>query len=136
MSRLTGVPAGDLETRRIDAPSEWARRWGSVVSLKGAPTVTASPDGSSWINPTGHAGMATAGMGDVLTGVIATLLAQGLSAADAAVAGAFVHGAAGELAAARGRIGILAGDVVRSLPRALEELVRIRAGAGRADTRR
>jgi NAD(P)H-hydrate epimerase len=127
MARLTGAAAGELERDRIDAPRAWAARWNSVVLFKGAPTVAAGPDGSAWVNPTGHPGMATAGMGDVLTGVVATFLAQGVPALEAAALGAFVHGVAGErAAAARGRVGITAGDVAESLPAALEELARLR----------
>jgi NAD(P)H-hydrate epimerase len=71
--------------------------------------------------------MATAGMGDVLSGVIAALLAQGLSAYDAARLGAFAHGMAGDLAAAaRGSVGIAAGDVAEMMPRALQDLARLR----------
>jgi NAD(P)H-hydrate epimerase len=123
MSRLTGVAPAELEARRIDVAGEWARRWGCVLVLKGAPTVVAAADGRTCVNPTGNPGMATAGMGDVLTGVIAALLAQRLSAFDAACLGAFVHGAAGDLVAQeRGAIGLVAGDVVEALPRSLLRL--------------
>ena len=71
MARLTGVDAAALEASRIDAAREWAGRWRAVVVLKGAPTVTAAPDGRATVNPTGNPGLATAGTGDVLTGVIA-----------------------------------------------------------------
>ena len=76
MERLTGVAAAEIEANRIDAPREWAERWQSVVVLKGAPTVIGGPDRSATVNPTGNPGMATAGTGDVLTGVIAALIAQ------------------------------------------------------------
>ena len=127
MARLTGETAAALEARRLDAALEWAARWQSVVVLKGAPTVTASPDGHATVNPTGNAGMATAGTGDVLSGVIAALVAQGLAPYDAARLGAFVHGLAGDrLAAASGLLGMAAGDVAETLPAALHELARVR----------
>ena len=81
------------------------------------------PDGHVAFNPTGNAGMATAGSGDVLTGVIAALLARGYSQADACVAGMYLHGLAGDLAAADlGRESLVAGDIVRYLPQAFREL--------------
>jgi NAD(P)H-hydrate epimerase len=126
MARLTGTTARDLEGRRIDAAREWAARWKAVVVLKGAPTVTAAPDGRATVNPTGNPGMATAGMGDVLTGAIAALLAQGLERYDAARLAVWAHGAAGDLAAADlGAHGMNAGDVLDRLPLALRELARL-----------
>ena len=128
MERLTGEDAAELEARRIDASREWAGRWRAVVVLKGAPTVTAAPDGRATVNPTGNPGMATAGTGDVLTGVIAGLIAQGLNAYDAARLGVYAHGLAGDLAAnEKGQAGMVAGDVTEFLPAALLSLVRLRA---------
>jgi NAD(P)H-hydrate epimerase len=127
MARLTGVGAEELERTRIDAALEWAQRWRAIVVLKGAPTVIASPDGEATINPTGNPGMATAGMGDVLTGVIAALVAQGVSPYDAARLGAFAHGMAGDrVAGIRGQHGLDAGDVVEAMPFALRDLVALR----------
>jgi NAD(P)H-hydrate epimerase len=126
MERLTGIPAAELEARRIDAAGEWARRWGCVLVLKGAPTVVGFPDGRSSVNPTGNPVLATAGTGDVLTGMIAALIAQGASPADAARLGVYVHGMAGDrLAALRGGLGISAGDVIEALPGVLQK---VRAG--------
>ncbi|MGH7731198.1 MAG: NAD(P)H-hydrate dehydratase, partial [Candidatus Eiseniibacteriota bacterium] len=127
MGRLTGVASETLEATRIDAAPEWARRWRSVVVLKGAPTVTASPEGAVTVNPTGNPGMATVGMGDVLAGVIAALIAQGLSPFDAARLGAYAHGMAGDLVAAeKGQYGIVAGDVAEAMPGALFALGQLR----------
>jgi len=128
LSRLTGVAAADLEARRIDAAREWAQRWRVVLLVKGAPTAVASPDGRVTVNPTGNPGMATAGMGDVLTGTIAGLMAQGVAAYEAACLGAYVHGLAGDVAAGvKGQHGLLAGDVLESLPDAMLGLSRLRS---------
>ncbi len=127
MSRLTGVPPADLEARRLDACREWAMKWGCVLVLKGAPTVVAGPDGRASVNPTGNPGMATAGMGDVLTGIVAALLAQGLAPYDAARAAVFAHGmSADECTRAIGPVGFSAGDVAAALPRVLAALLRAR----------
>jgi NAD(P)H-hydrate epimerase len=123
MSRLTGLAPEALEATRIDAPREWSQRWNSVVVMKGAPTVTAAPDGRAVVNPTGNPGMATAGMGDVLTGTIAAWIAQGLAPFDAATLAVYVHGAAGDrIAAVRGMLGLIASDVAEALPLVLKTL--------------
>jgi NAD(P)H-hydrate epimerase len=126
MQRLTGVPAVQLEARRIDAAREWAARWGVVVVLKGAPTVVAAPDGRTCVNPTGNPGMATAGVGDVLAGLLVALLAQGLERFDAACLAAWIHGSAGDRAAAdQGQHGMNASDVLERLPVTMLELSRL-----------
>ena len=128
MHRLCGIDPAALEARRIDAAREWAERWGSVLVLKGAPTVTVSAKGIATVNPTGNPGMATAGTGDVLTGTIAALLAQGLSCYDAARLGVYVHGMAGDIAAGeKGQLGLTASDLLEALPTALLALTRLRA---------
>jgi NAD(P)H-hydrate epimerase len=130
MERLTGVPAAELEARRIDAAREWAARWTCVLVLKGAPTVVGTPDGHASVNPTGNPALATAGTGDVLTGILAALLAQRLPAADAARLGVYLHGlAADRIVAARGPFGLIAGDVADALPAAAQALARARRPA-------
>jgi len=130
MRRLTGIDTAILDTDRIDSAREWARRWHSVVVLKGAPTVIAGPDGATTVNPTGNPGMATVGMGDVLAGVIAALIAQGLAPYDAARLGAYAHGLAGDRVAAElGPLGLVAGDVAEAMPKALGALARMRTEA-------
>ncbi len=125
MARLTGVPAAELDLHRIDRAREWAARWGVVVVLKGAPTVVAAPDGRASVNPTGNPGLATAGTGDVLAGLLVALLAQGLERYDAARLAAWVHGAAGDRAAAElGQHGMGAADVLERLPHVLLDLSR------------
>jgi NAD(P)H-hydrate epimerase len=124
MSRLTGMPPEDIEARRIDVALEGAARWGVVVVLKGAPTVTASPEGWATINPSGNPGMASAGMGDVLTGAVLALLAQGLPSYDAARLAAFIHGrAADRICGRRGVALTLASEVGGEIPMVLAELV-------------
>src|SRR5262245_1432975 len=127
MQRLTGQDAAELEARRIDAARGWAKRWGAVVVMKGAPTVVAAPDGRASVNPTGTPALATAGTGDVLSGLLAALLSQGLSAYDAARLAVYVHGRAGEIVGAEvGVPGAIASDLVDRLPRALAELRAVR----------
>jgi NAD(P)H-hydrate epimerase len=126
MARLTGVDAAELEARRIDAALEWSGRWGVVVVLKGAPTVTASPDGRCTVNPSGNPGMASAGMGDVLTGTVLAFLAQGLVPYDAARFAAYVHGRAGDRVALRHGIALSSARLVAAeIPEALGELAMV-----------
>jgi NAD(P)H-hydrate epimerase len=135
MRRLTGIETAQLEATRIDAAGEWARRWNAVVLLKGAPTVVAAPDGRTSVNPTGNPGMATVGMGDVLAGVIAALMAQGLAPWDAARLGAYAHGMAGDrVAGEKGQYGLVAGDVVEAMPLALLTLAKLRGESAEATT--
>ena len=125
LARLTGMTASQLEEGRLDVARRFAKEWGAVLVMKGAPTVVASPEGEATVNPTGNPGMATIGMGDVLTGVISAFLAQGLAPYDAARAGVYVHGLAADLAHARvGTLGLVAGDVTAALPQALDRLSR------------
>ena len=126
-ARLTGVPAETLEARRFDAAREWAKRLSAVLVLKGAPSVVASPAGLATVNPTGNPGMATAGMGDVLSGVIAAWIGQGVQPYDAARLAVYLHGLAGDMAARDlGPVGIAAGDCVERLPAAIRDLTRVR----------
>lgn len=90
---------------------------GAVLVLKGAPTVIGCPDGSVYVNATGNSAMATGGCGDVLTGIIAGLAAQGVSLQEAALAGVYLHGAAGDLASG-GSVGLAAGELGSYLPQA------------------
>lgn len=123
MSRLTGKTIEQIEKNRIDIALEFADEFNLVCILKGAPSVIAAPSGQVWINPTGNEGMATAGSGDVLTGLIGGFLAQGLMDIDAAVLGCYVHGKAGDLAMENlGTRGMIAGDILHMMPLALREL--------------
>lgn len=117
MERLSGRPAEQILADPVGSACELVEKTGVVVLLKGAPTVVAAPDGRVFVNPTGNSGMATAGAGDVLTGLIAGLLAQGVAALEAACLGAFLHGTAGDLARdEQGEWGLIAGDLLKHLP--------------------
>ena len=113
-ARLLGTDSAAVQADRVEATCRLAARFKSWVALKGNGTVIASPDGKWWINTSGNPGMASAGMGDVLTGMIASLLAQGLDAGPALVAGVYLHGAAADSAAAKGHgpVGLTASEVV------------------------
>jgi len=119
MARLTGLPIAAINEDRIAAARNAAVRWGAIVVLKGAGTVVAFPDEEVYINTTGNAGLATGGTGDVLTGVIAALIAQGLSSHDAAVAGVYLHGLAGDIAAGECPVGLAASDLFPALREAI-----------------
>ncbi|MDE0088969.1 MAG: NAD(P)H-hydrate dehydratase [Candidatus Poribacteria bacterium] len=124
MARLTNIPISTLESNRIGAPEEFANQYGVTLVLKGAPTITSNPSGEIWINSTGNPGMATAGMGDVLTGIIAGLMAQNMSSETAAVLGVYLHGLAGDIAAEKlGMHGLIAGDVLKAVPQSISSLI-------------
>ncbi len=120
MSRLTGEDPEEILDDRLTAAQALAGQQGVVVLLKGAPTVIAQPDGMTYVNPTGNAGLACGGSGDVLTGIIAALLGQGVPTVRAAALGAYLHGLAAEVAVElTGEEGMLPGDLVECLPEAL-----------------
>ncbi|MFW5867509.1 MAG: NAD(P)H-hydrate dehydratase [Armatimonadota bacterium] len=115
-ARLTGREIADIQSDRPRAARDLAERIGCVVLLKGAGTVTAAPDGSAWINPTGNEGLASGGSGDVLSGMIGAFLAGGSSALHAAVAGAYYHGRAAEVAGEEGVRGLVPPKLLEVLP--------------------
>ena len=124
-ARLLGISTQEVNRDRVGAARRLAEASGGVVLLKGAASVIAAPDGRVVLNPTGGPALASGGTGDVLTGVVAGLLGQGLEARDAAALGAFVHGLAGDrLATRRGPAGLLAGDVAAELPATFRALRR------------
>jgi len=123
MARLTGLSVAEVQADRFTVAREFAIRHKVVLVLKGARTVVASPDGQVHVNSTGHAGLASGGMGDVLTGLIGGLLAQGLNALDAATLGVYLHGlAADRLLSTFGDAGLLATDVMFEVPAARQAL--------------
>jgi NAD(P)H-hydrate epimerase len=124
MARLLGTTLPDDPEARIEVTRQFARSYGVHLILKGARTIIAAPDGRVAINGSGNPGMASGGMGDVLTGVLTALLGQGFTPWQACQLGVFVHGLAGDLVAAdRGEIGMQAGDVVEALPYAFKQLM-------------
>jgi NAD(P)H-hydrate epimerase len=123
MARLLGKSIPDIEADRILVAQEFARNFGVYLVLKGARTIIAAPDGTAAINGSGNPGMATGGMGDVLTGILVSLLGQRYSAWDACCLGVFIHGYAADLVAEeKGEIGICASDVQEMLPYAYKRL--------------
>jgi hydroxyethylthiazole kinase-like uncharacterized protein yjeF len=123
MARLTGLTTAQVQERRLEVARQSAQKWGQVVVLKGAFTVVASPQGVARISPFANPGLASAGTGDVLAGVIGGLLAQGLSPMDAATCGVYIHGAAGEeLRHQLGDAGLLASDLLPEIPRRIKAL--------------
>jgi NAD(P)H-hydrate epimerase len=124
MARLLGTSIPDVEAIRISVAQEFARNYGVYLVLKGARTIIASPDGTAAINGSGNPGMATGGMGDVLTGIITSLLGQGYCGWDACRLGVFIHGYAADLVVQeKGEIGINATDVQEMLPYAYNTLL-------------
>ena len=127
MARLMGdqVTVHEIQSDREGTARRMAVHWSAVVVLKGAFTVVAAPDRPTVVLPFANPGLATAGTGDVLSGAIAGLRAQGLGAFEAAVSAAYLHGLAGELARANlGDMGLVAGDLVPRLPLALRRVRR------------
>jgi len=123
MARLLKISNAEVQERRLEVAREFATQYQCCLVLKGARTVVASPDGKTWINPTGNPGMASGGMGDVLTGIIGGLLAQGYAPIDACCLGVFLHGYVGDQAAQeKGEIGILARDLIEQLPMGIRHL--------------
>ena len=124
MARFCGLTTSEVQQNRLQIAGDFAKRNRVYLILKGAGTVIAAPDGRLAVNSTGNPGMAAGGMGDVLTGLIGGLLAQGLTAWDAACLGVYVHGLAADLLVGDHGVsfGYLAGEVAAILPRAFGQL--------------
>ncbi|MDP4179979.1 MAG: NAD(P)H-hydrate dehydratase [Bacillota bacterium] len=123
MSRLLGISIKDIQNDRIKLAMKFADKYNVITVLKGMRTIIALPDGNIHINPTGNPGMATAGTGDVLTGIIAGFIGQGMEPEKAAIAGVYIHGLAGDMTAEKmGQHGLIAGDLVKELPYAIKKL--------------
>jgi ADP-dependent NAD(P)H-hydrate dehydratase / NAD(P)H-hydrate epimerase len=121
-ARLAGKSGNSFE--RIEKQRQFAEKYNVIVVLKGAHTSVATPDGKIFFNSTGNPGMATAGSGDVLTGIILGLLAQRFTIQDAAIAGIFLHGLAGDLAVKKkSEISLIAGDIIDFLGDAVKEIL-------------
>jgi NAD(P)H-hydrate epimerase len=122
MSVLTGLSIDEIQNARVEIACEFAKKWGQVVVLKGAMTVIANPNGKYAINPIATSALATAGTGDVLAGMIAGFLAQGLDDYSAAKIGAWIHARAGQIAAEKigNEASVMAGDIADAIPNALK----------------
>ena len=134
MSRLSGQSVEQIQENRIDTARNFAKEHGLWVALKGGRTVVADPDGQVFLNATGNPGMASGGTGDVLTGMIAGLIAQAVDPSDAVLAAVYLHGMAGDQAArTKGEKALTAGDLLEYLPPVLHKFERLFAG-GQQDT--
>lgn len=124
MARLLHSTPKAVNSNRENTAIDFAKKFGVVTVLKGAETIIASPDGEVYINHTGNSGMATGGSGDILSGIIGSLLAQGASPINAAAAGVFLHGTIGDLAAEKlGKISMLPTDMIDMIPTAYLKLM-------------
>ncbi len=123
MARLCGVTVGELMTNRIGYGEYIAMTYGVTVVMKDANTLVFSPDGCVYVNTAGNSGMATAGSGDMLAGIIVSLLAQGMSSTEAARAGVYIHAIAGDITAAEiGKRSMTVSDMLANLPKAFLKL--------------
>jgi NAD(P)H-hydrate epimerase len=129
LSRLNGAPASEIAKDKVKYACEFAQEYNCVLVFKGAPTIISEPGGQTYVNPTGNPGMATAGSGDVLTGIMVGLLAQKLMLEkekdvkdimlESALAGVYIHGLTGDLAEEeKGEMGVIAGDMMDMAPTA------------------
>ena len=125
MSRLSGLSVLEIQSARIKTAEDFADRFDVTVALKGEGTVVAARGGKTAVNPSGNCGMATGGTGDVLSGVVAALAAQGCTPYDSAVLGVYLHGLAGDIAVAeKGVHGLIASDLCGALPAAFLETLK------------
>lgn len=123
MARLTGKDVAEIQNNRKDIALSFAHQYNIVLVLKGHETVVARPNGEYYINETGNAGMASGGTGDCLTGMIASFIGQGLEPFEAAIAGVYLHGMAGDIAAKeKGILSLIATDLLNKLPDVLKKL--------------
>ncbi|MEO2054102.1 MAG: NAD(P)H-hydrate dehydratase [Nitrospira sp.] len=131
MGRLMGTNSDDVQSDRFKIAEEFAKKWDVVLVLKGAHTIVATPDGLLRVNNNGNPTMATAGVGDALTGMIAGLVAQGIMPQDAATLGVYLHGLAGDLAAeVLGEGSLITSDLIGKIP----EAIATHLGKGKHDT--
>lgn len=121
-AQLTTLTVEEVQENRIEVAREFAQKWDVILVLKGNKTIVALPDGEVFVNLTGNPGMATAGSGDVLAGIIGGFIAQGLEAANAALVGVYIHGLTGDRAVLdQGQRGMVAGDLIKYLPGVIRE---------------
>ena len=124
MSCLTGRDKRVIQLDREKAASRFAKKYNVILVLKGHRTVVAGPKGELYVNKTGNSGMSTAGVGDVLTGMIASFIGQGINPYSAAVIGVYLHGLAGDIAARdKGQFSMIASDLLAELPQAIKKVL-------------
>jgi len=123
LARLLGLTTKEVVADPVGVAQKAAKQFQAVVLLKSVPALVATPEGKVYFNTTGNEGMASGGCGDVLTGVIAAFLGQGLDLTEATLCGMYVHGLAGDWAAAKGKIGLCASDLVENLPQAIDQIL-------------
>ena len=124
-SRLINKPIKEIQNNRLKYIREFAREYKTNVLLKGASTLISDKTGNVYINQTGNDGMATAGSGDVLTGIISSLIGQNISLYNSAVLGAFIHGLAGDIGAeGLGNYSLTASDIIKNIPPAISKIIR------------
>jgi hydroxyethylthiazole kinase-like uncharacterized protein yjeF len=125
LSRMNKIPIEEIAKDRIKYAKNFSEEYNCFLVFKGAPTIVAEPSGQVYVNSTGNPGMATAGSGDVLTGIIVGFLAQGLTPLDSAIAGVYIHGLAGDLACEeKGVMGLVASDIMEKIPEAILKLTK------------
>jgi hydroxyethylthiazole kinase-like uncharacterized protein yjeF len=123
MATLTKTSASEVQQDRVQSARHWSSKWGIAVALKGANTIIATPDGPARVSPFANPGLASGGTGDVLTGIIGGLMAQGLTPELAACCGVYLHGRAGEVVTQKlGDAGTLATDLIQHLPESIKWL--------------
>jgi len=123
MARLLKKDIGYVKTDIVDKSADFSSEYGVYLVLKGARTVIACPDGEVYINTTGNPGMATAGSGDVLTGIITSLIGQGIDIKNAIRAAVYMHGLAGDIGVKyKGEYSLIAGDIINYLPNVIVEI--------------
>jgi NAD(P)H-hydrate epimerase len=124
MARLVDLSSKEIQKDRITIARDFAKQHGCYLVLKGTRSLIAEPEGNIFINPTGNAGMASGGMGDVLTGMIPGFISQGYDVVTSTKLAVFVHGLAGDLVALeKGPVGLIAGDLVNEIPRVLKAFI-------------
>jgi NAD(P)H-hydrate epimerase len=124
MARLLGLTVPQVQAQRKKIAVDFARKYGITVVLKGHHTLVAGPDGRSYINHTGNPGMATAGSGDVLAGMLAAFLGQRLDCFTAAKFAVYLHGLAGDMAVReKTKISLIAGDIIDKIPQAIKRVL-------------
>ena len=123
LSKLLNISTNTIQKNRVEYSKHVSNKYNVITVLKGANTVVTNPEGDVYINSTGNPGMATAGSGDVLTGVIASFIGQGIDLYKAAILGVYCHGLAGDLAKMdKGEYGMISGDILANIPYAIKTL--------------